>query len=42
MSNIHAKVFIPVKENQCSLQLGVKSQGVSEERVCGGGKCLQP
>lgn len=27
VSNIHAKVFIPVKENQCSLQLSVKSQG---------------
>jgi len=42
VSNIHAKVFISVKENQCSLQLGVKSQGVLEEGVRGGGKHLQP
>lgn len=41
VSDIHAEVFIPVKENQCSLQLGVKRQGVLEDGVCGGGKHLQ-
>lgn len=33
VSNIHAKVFTPVKENQCSLQPSVKNQGF-QNRGC--------